>query len=101
MTTGFKEPLEFDPGDQLRVRGKASRFRATPKLLANCAECGITPQNATEHFAYTPPEHPAIGIGRSHRQRDSHNPLELRKKDYFLTDKGRSLIHKFKRALST
>ena len=30
---GFKEPVEFDPGDKLRLRGKASRFRATPKLL--------------------------------------------------------------------
>ena len=48
----------FDPGDQLRVRGKASRFRATAKLLAICAEYGINPQNATEHFAYRPPEHP-------------------------------------------
>jgi hypothetical protein len=26
---GFKEPVAFEPGDQLRVRGKASRFRAT------------------------------------------------------------------------
>jgi hypothetical protein len=55
---GFKEPVVFDPGDQLRVRGKASRFRATPKLLAICAEGGITPQNAGEHFAYRPLEHP-------------------------------------------
>jgi hypothetical protein len=55
---GFKEPLEFDPGDQLRVRGKASRFRATPKLLARRAAYGITPQNAGEHFAYRPPKHP-------------------------------------------
>jgi hypothetical protein len=55
---GFKEPLEFDPGDQLRVGGRASRFRATPKLLAICAEHGVTPQDASEHFAYRPPEHP-------------------------------------------
>ena len=55
---GFKEPVAFEPGDQLRVRGKASRFRATPKLLALCAEHGITPQNAGEHFAYRPPEDP-------------------------------------------
>ncbi len=55
---GFKEPLEFDPGDQRRVRGKASRFRATPKLLVICAEHGVTPQDASEHFAYRPPEHP-------------------------------------------
>ena len=55
---GFKEPVVFDPGDQLRVRGKASRFRATPKLLALCAEHGIIPHNASEHFVYTPPERP-------------------------------------------
>jgi hypothetical protein len=55
---GFKEPLDFDPGDQLRVGGRASRFRATPKLLAICAEHGVTPQDASEHFAYRPPEHP-------------------------------------------
>ena len=28
------------------------------------------------------------------------NPMELRKKEYFLTDKGRALIHQFKRQLS-
>ena len=55
---GFKETVEFDPGDKIRLRGKASRFRATAKLLAICADCGITPQNATENFAYAPPEHP-------------------------------------------
>ena len=55
---GFKEPVVFDPGDQLRARGKASRFRATPKLLLICAEYGVTPQNAGEHFAYRPPKHP-------------------------------------------
>jgi hypothetical protein len=28
------------------------------------------------------------------------NPMELRKKEYFLTDKGRALVHQFKRQLS-
>ncbi len=28
-----------------------------------------------------------------------NNPMELRKKEYFLTDKGRALIHQFKRQL--
>lgn len=28
------------------------------------------------------------------------NPMELRKKEYFVTDKGRALIHQFKRQLS-
>jgi hypothetical protein len=66
---GFKEPLEFEPGDQFRVRGKASRFRATPGLLAICAEYGVSPQNVAEQFAYKPPEHPlrlnasSTGIG--------------------------------------
>jgi hypothetical protein len=55
---GFKETIEFDPGDPIRVRGEASRFRATLKLLAVCAEHGITPLNASEHFAYRLPEHP-------------------------------------------
>jgi DNA-binding MarR family transcriptional regulator len=27
------------------------------------------------------------------------NPMELRKKEYFLTDRGRSLVHKMKRQL--
>lgn len=55
---GFKEPVAFEAGDQGRARGKASRFRATLKLLTLCAEYGVTPQNAGEHFAYAPPEHP-------------------------------------------
>jgi hypothetical protein len=55
---GYKEHLEFDPGDQLRVRGKASRFRVAPKLLSICAECGVTPGNVGEAFFYVPPEHP-------------------------------------------
>jgi hypothetical protein len=55
---GFKETVEFDPGDKIRLRGKASRFRTTPKLLAVCVAYSITPHNAGEHFAYRPPEHP-------------------------------------------
>jgi hypothetical protein len=55
---GFKETVEFDPGDKIRLRGKASRFRMTPKLVAVCDSYSITPHNAGEHFAYRPPEHP-------------------------------------------
>jgi DNA-binding MarR family transcriptional regulator len=29
-----------------------------------------------------------------------NNPMELRKKEYFLTDRGRALIHQFKQQLS-
>ena len=55
---GFKETVEFDPGDPIRLKGRASRFRVTPKLLAVCAAYSITPQDVGEHFAYRPPEHP-------------------------------------------
>src|SRR5262249_18819301 len=46
---GYTETVEFDPGDHIRTRGKAARFRATPKLLQVCAEHGVTPQNVGEH----------------------------------------------------
>ena len=68
---GFKEPVAFEPGDQLRVRGKASTLsRKAPKLLALCAEHGITPPNAGEHFAYKPPEDPLrLNATKSRRAR--------------------------------
>jgi hypothetical protein len=76
---GFKEAVVFDPGDQLRVRGKASRFRATSKLLEICAEYGITARNAGEHFVYRPPEHP-LRLNASSRRvalwKESGRPME-------------------------
>lgn len=86
---GFKEPVEFDPGDQLRVRGKASRFRATDVLLQICAEYGITPQNASEHFVYRPPEHP-LRLNASSRRvalwKESGKPMK-----YLLTEETERL----------
>ena len=64
---GYTETVEFDPGDRIRTRGKAARFRATPKLLQVCAEDGVTPQNVGEHFTYPPPEHPLVLTRASRR----------------------------------
>jgi hypothetical protein len=64
---GYTETVEFDPGERTRTRGKASRFRASPKLLEVCAEHGVTPQNAGEHFSYPPPEHPLVLTASSRR----------------------------------
>lgn len=81
---GFKEAVVFDPGDQLRVRGKASRFRATPKLLTICAEYGVTPQNAGEHFVYRPPEHP-LRLNASSRRvalwKEPGKPMEYKRNE--------------------
>jgi hypothetical protein len=46
---GYTETVEFDPGDPIRTRGKASRFHATLKMLKTCAEHGVTPQDVSEH----------------------------------------------------
>jgi hypothetical protein len=64
---GYIKTVEFDPGDPIRTRGKVSRFRATPKLLQTCAEYGVTPQGAGEHFRYPPPEHPLVLTAASRR----------------------------------
>ena len=64
---GFTQTVEFDPGEKTRTRGKATRFRATPKLLQACAEHGVAPQNAGEHFSYPPPEHPLVLTKASRR----------------------------------
>jgi hypothetical protein len=64
---GFVGTVEFDPGDPIRTRGKTARFRATHKLLDVCAEHGVTPQNAGEHFHYPPPEHPLVLTATSRR----------------------------------
>jgi hypothetical protein len=66
-TPGYTETIEFDPGDRIRTRGKAARFRATPKLLQVCAEHGVIPQNVGEHFTYPPPEHPLVRTRASRR----------------------------------
>jgi hypothetical protein len=55
---GYTETVEFDPGDRIRTRGKAARFRATPKLLQVCAQHRVTPQNVGEAFTYPPPGAP-------------------------------------------
>jgi hypothetical protein len=45
---GFPGWFEFgNPGP---ARGKMTRYKATPKLLAICAEYGITPDNVSNHF---------------------------------------------------
>jgi hypothetical protein len=58
--SGYKQTVEFDPGEPIRTRGKAARFRATPKLLQVCADHSVTPQNVGEHFCYPSPEHPLV-----------------------------------------
>jgi hypothetical protein len=64
---GFVGTVEFDPGDPIRTRGKTARFRATRKFLDVCADHGVTPQNASEHFHYPPPEHPLVLTATSRR----------------------------------
>ncbi len=67
LKPGYTQTVEFDPGDPIRTRGKAARFRATLKLLKVCAEHGVTPQNVGEHFSYQPPEHPLVLTAASRR----------------------------------
>ncbi len=43
-------PGWFEFGNPGPPRGKMTRYRAAPKLLATCAEYGITPNNVAEHF---------------------------------------------------
>jgi hypothetical protein len=43
-------PGWFAFGNPGPSRGKMTRYRATPKLLATCAEYGITPKNVADHF---------------------------------------------------
>jgi hypothetical protein len=45
---GYPGALAFgNPGP---ARGRMTRYKATPKLLAICAEHGVTPENIIDHF---------------------------------------------------
>jgi hypothetical protein len=90
---GYTETVEFD-GDHIRTRGKAARFRATPKLLQVCAEHGVTPQNVGEHFTYPPPEHPLVltrASRRVGRWKEAGSPMEFKR-----TPRTEALEHKVK-----
>jgi hypothetical protein len=51
----------FDPGGpKLATRSYASRFRATPKLIALAAECGVPVDQAKHHFILRLPAHPLV-----------------------------------------
>jgi hypothetical protein len=90
---GYTETVEFD-GDHIRTRGKAARFRATPKLLQVCAEHGVTPQNVGEHFTYPPPKHPLVRTRASRRVgrwKEAGSPMEFKR-----TPRTEALEHKVK-----
>ena len=55
---GYIKTVESIPAILTRTRGKVSRFRATPTLVQTCAEYGVTPKSAGEHFRYPPPDIP-------------------------------------------
>ena len=55
ITAGLVEevpgyPGKFAFGNPGPGNGRMTRYKATPKLLAICAEHGITPDNVSEHF---------------------------------------------------
>lgn len=90
---GYTETVEFD-GDHIRTRGKAARFRATPKMLKVCAEHGVIPQNVSEHFTYPPPEHPLVltrASRRVGRWKEAGSPMEFKR-----TPRTEALEHRVK-----
>ena len=64
VTGGFQGTEDFD-GEMIRGRGWATRFKATPALLAIAEEFGITPSAIGEHYS--------AELGHSY-------PIELRAK---------------------
>jgi hypothetical protein len=58
---------EFGPG-QVAWRGRATRFRATPKLVELAATCGVTTGEAGNHFTKELPKRPLVLRGGSTRQ---------------------------------
>jgi hypothetical protein len=57
---GYRQLAGFDGGPKVAVRSRASRFRATPKLLDLAAECGVPVDQAKHHFIVALPEHPLV-----------------------------------------
>jgi hypothetical protein len=58
----------FDPGGPtLPIRGKASRFRATPMLLNWCSHSGIKIDEINRHFIEDLPQHPLVKKASSTR----------------------------------
>jgi len=49
------------------IQGKASRFRATPALLALAKEFGVTAGDCREHFQQSQPVRPIVLKAKSHR----------------------------------
>jgi hypothetical protein len=75
---GFQQKVDFGSGP-LVSRGKASRFRAAPKLIALAKRHGITPAEIIDHFTEELPERPVILRAASTRSQ------------YGIKERGRSL----------
>ena len=51
----------FDPGGpRLPIRGKATRFRATPLFIHFCSDFGVEVSEINDHFIQDLPEHPLV-----------------------------------------
>jgi hypothetical protein len=51
----------FDPGGpRLPLRGKATRYRATPSLIEWCSELGVDVSDINNHFIQDLPRHPLV-----------------------------------------
>jgi len=85
-------------------RGMLTRYRATPALLAICAECGVTPQNVREHFKFMPvmpselvqltkPNHETPETPETHRLRADVAALNAFMGQHTLTHPTEEIIH--------
>jgi hypothetical protein len=62
-----QDRYEFGPGE-VAWRGRATRFRATPKLVELAAACGVAAGEADNHFTRELPKRPLVLRGGSTRK---------------------------------
>ena len=77
-------------------------------LVADEEGLGVTDYAQRANISVSVMSRHLLDIGKRNREMEAgfgwvdyrNNPMELRKKEYFLTDRGRALIHQFKQQLS-
>ncbi|MCK1477398.1 hypothetical protein IVB27_21965 [Bradyrhizobium sp. 197] len=85
-------------------RGMLTRYRATPSLLAICAEHDVTPQNVREHFKFVPvmpselvqltkPHHATPETPETHRLRADVAALNAFMREHTLIHPTQEIVH--------
>ena len=96
---GFQHWRELFGGQKLPMIRKATRFRATQKLLDVCGKHGVRPADFHEHFLIPLPEHP-LQLHRASRRSEYGDKIKGRPMKFEATARTEKLEKQLK-ALNT